>query len=203
MNKSGLSRQESTRQHRELIIRESIRLFQSLGYDQTTIRQISANTGLSVGSIYHLFSGKEEILTEYTDAIVDEEVQEPLRLTARNLKHPVDSIVEYACRIAEKYEQIGVELTRIISHRLVPLWGKNTDISSYRVPDSLLRFVAAAQREGTLNSDIPTKEIVEMVHITTTGIITYWINLDTPFPLAEKTRHVLPRVLFSVDMANK
>ncbi|MES2089314.1 MAG: TetR/AcrR family transcriptional regulator [Pseudomonadota bacterium] len=42
------------------ILRESSQLFLSKGYAATTIRDIFQATGLTTGSLYHFFSGKEK-----------------------------------------------------------------------------------------------------------------------------------------------
>jgi len=47
---------------RNKIIKISRRLFLEQGYENTTVRQILKQAGLSTGSLYHFFKNKEEIL---------------------------------------------------------------------------------------------------------------------------------------------
>ena len=56
------ARQIKTQENYNLVLNKSIELFNEQGYDQTTITDISRATGLSNGSIYHLFQGKDDML---------------------------------------------------------------------------------------------------------------------------------------------
>jgi AcrR family transcriptional regulator len=46
---------------REKILQVSIELFYDAGYDKTTARQIAQRSGILIGSLYNIFSSKEEI----------------------------------------------------------------------------------------------------------------------------------------------
>ena len=46
---------------REKILQVSIELFYDVGYDKTTARQIAQRSGILIGSLYNIFSSKEEI----------------------------------------------------------------------------------------------------------------------------------------------
>jgi len=48
---------------RSKIIEAAYQLFLKQGYHSTSMRQISARAGLTIGAIYHHFAGKEEIWT--------------------------------------------------------------------------------------------------------------------------------------------
>ncbi len=49
---------------RERILEAAARLFGELGYEKTSIRRISSESGMKAGSIYYFFKSKEEILLE-------------------------------------------------------------------------------------------------------------------------------------------
>ncbi len=49
---------------RDEILEAALRCFLEKGYDATTIRDIRAKSGATTGSIYHAFSGKDEIAAE-------------------------------------------------------------------------------------------------------------------------------------------
>ena len=49
---------------KERILEASAKLFGELGYEKTSIRRISRESGMKAGSIYYFFRSKEEILLE-------------------------------------------------------------------------------------------------------------------------------------------
>ena len=49
---------------RERILNAAASLFGELGYEKTSIRSISRESGMKPGSIYYFFQSKEEILLE-------------------------------------------------------------------------------------------------------------------------------------------
>ena len=66
MYNKGTMRMKTRKANREAvrnkIIKISRRLFLEQGYENTTVRQILKQAGLSTGSLYHFFKNKEEIL---------------------------------------------------------------------------------------------------------------------------------------------
>jgi len=63
-------------QKKELIISSATKLFAEKGYHATSIQDIVAESGLSVGTIYLYFSNKEEIFNALLDGGVDSFVEE-------------------------------------------------------------------------------------------------------------------------------
>jgi AcrR family transcriptional regulator len=47
------------------ILRNSIKLFVKKGYNKTTVRNIARQNGITVGTLYHYFSSKKEILHQF------------------------------------------------------------------------------------------------------------------------------------------
>ena len=55
----------------EKITKAAMTVFSENGYHGTTIKQISAATGLSYGLVYHYFSSKEELFRHLVDVALD------------------------------------------------------------------------------------------------------------------------------------
>lgn len=64
MSQTPSKRQLKTQANYNLVLDTAITLFNERGYDQTTMSDISKATGLSNGSLYHLFESKDEILRQ-------------------------------------------------------------------------------------------------------------------------------------------
>lgn len=88
----------------------ALRLFSSQGFGATSMRQIAAESGLSVGNLYHHFSNKEEIfqrlLEQYWERVQDPELRlvqlfakadfpEDLEELARAIEEVVDDFAPY------------------------------------------------------------------------------------------------------------
>ena len=56
-------------QTRAGIVDAALRLFGAAGYDATTMRAIADEAGVSLGSAYYYFSGKEELIQAFYDQI--------------------------------------------------------------------------------------------------------------------------------------
>ena len=55
------NRMARTRERKQEILDAALECFSSIGYDQTTIEDIRAKAGASIGSIYHHFGAKDRI----------------------------------------------------------------------------------------------------------------------------------------------
>lgn len=68
-----MSRRERERVHcRREILEAASELFAQLGYEKTGVKQIAQRVGVSVGTLYSHFSGKEDILRELLDEAMRE-----------------------------------------------------------------------------------------------------------------------------------
>jgi AcrR family transcriptional regulator len=60
---------------RRLILQASLALFRERGFEETTIRDIASQAGLSLGAAYYYFPSKESIVGAYYDYIQDEHLR--------------------------------------------------------------------------------------------------------------------------------
>src|SRR6185436_8786528 len=67
----SMSRAERVLQRKEAVLEAALACFEELGYDNTSIEDIRARSGASIGSIYHHFGRKEVIAAAlYVDTLV-------------------------------------------------------------------------------------------------------------------------------------
>jgi AcrR family transcriptional regulator len=72
-------RERYDRRQQEMVY-AAAKVFAERGYDQTTMQDVAASMGLATGSLYHYFAGKEELLINICDQLM-----EPLLESARAL----------------------------------------------------------------------------------------------------------------------
>jgi AcrR family transcriptional regulator len=68
MPRTAQQNQEIRQATRAAIVEAAMRCFAEKGYDQTTIRHIAAEAGISTGLMYHYFEGKEALLQAVFDS---------------------------------------------------------------------------------------------------------------------------------------
>jgi AcrR family transcriptional regulator len=64
----------------DAVVAHAARIFARKGYDQTTMQELAASMGLTVGALYHYFGSKEQLL-----AAICDQLMEPLLAQARPL----------------------------------------------------------------------------------------------------------------------
>lgn len=70
----ALPQRTTSEETRRLIVDTALRLFRERGLDETTMRDIAAAAGLSLGAAYYYFRNKEAIVGAYYDYVHDEHV---------------------------------------------------------------------------------------------------------------------------------
>ncbi len=104
-----MTREEKSNNIKSAIIEVSGRLFVDQGYSKTTIRQIAREAGIQIGTIYHFFRDKEEILMKHSNQI-DSDLMARVEQVIDN---PNDFILKYALyralefKIVEKSDKIA------------------------------------------------------------------------------------------------
>lgn len=85
---------------REIILQEALRLFASKGYAAVSMRDIAAKVGIRASSIYHHFSGKQELF----DALIQKasDVKDSLQAVFLNAFSKAEAVGE------EAFVQAGV-----------------------------------------------------------------------------------------------
>lgn len=96
MTKQRLSRAESQEQTRQRIIESATRLFMGEGFRPTSLEQIAADAGYTVGAIYSNFANKLEIGIAVVDGLYADVATKVLQAVAssngQDIDHHLDAI---------------------------------------------------------------------------------------------------------------
>lgn len=99
----GSTRESLTRERRKIIVETAAELFAVKGFHQTSIRDIAARAGISLGNLYNHFTGKEQLIAEIAALEADElpaivallqRDEDPIRAIERF----ADGYLDYAAR---------------------------------------------------------------------------------------------------------
>ncbi|KRE95826.1 TetR family transcriptional regulator [Nocardioides sp. Soil774] len=157
-----------------------MRLFRSGGYDAATMRAIADEAGVSLGSAYYYFSGKEELIQAFYDQVQVEhaaaaEAAYDSPVFADRLRRVMESFLD----VAEPFHDFGGQFFRNaadprsplspFSAQSAPAREASTDLFRRAVADSDLK-VAPALRE-----ELP--ELLWLLHM---GVVLFWVHDDSP-----------------------
>ena len=104
-------RQEKSRTNYNAVLDTSIVLFNKKGYKDTTIKDICEATGLSNGSVYHLFRNKDDILRH----IYERDINISIGLTQdleQKVQDPYHYLLNFMLDIQRLWEKTGLCMPR-------------------------------------------------------------------------------------------
>ncbi len=165
---------------KDLIIRESMKLFSLKGFMSTGINEIIDITDSSKGGFYYYFSSKEELFFD-----VLEEAQRIWRVKSLDgldkIENPLDKIIQLLNNYKNKYLKnnddfpggcifitLAVELDDQRPHL-----AKEVEKGFVGLKRMLQRFLDAGKELGELDSDIDTSAVSEMIF---TGMLGASVN---------------------------
>lgn len=167
-------------QTRATIVDAAMSLFREGGYDATTMRAIADAAGVSLGSAYYYFSGKEELVQAFYDQIQAEHATaaEPAYGTpvfADRLRAVMESFVD----VAEPFHDFGGQFFRNAADPRSPL--------SPFSPQSAPARAASTQlfRRAVSGSDLKVapalrEELPELLWLLHMGVVLFWVYDDSP-----------------------
>lgn len=186
-------------QTRAGIVDAAMSLFRTGGYDATTMRAIADEAGVSLGSAYYYFSGKEELIQAFYDQLQAEhaansESAYATPVFADRLRGVMDSFLE----IAGPYHDFGGQFFRNaadprsplspFSEQSAPAREASTDLFRRAVEGSDLKIAPA------LRSELP--ELLWLLHM---GVVLFWVYDDSPDQ--KRTRALVAGLVPLVDRA--
>lgn len=177
MQKANKKEQQSTASV-ERIMQRALDLFVTNGYRATTVDMISTRAKLTKGAIYFHFESKEEILSRLLDA-AEAIVVEPIISQAKAEIPALDKLVSFL------HQQSNVALSHpqhllLLILMSVEFYGTKTEVE-VRVRSIYLRlykyiegFIRQGQKEGTIRSDMNSRELTAVVMAEHDGTLIEW-----------------------------
>jgi AcrR family transcriptional regulator len=167
-------------QTRAGIVDAAMRLFRENGYDATTMRAIADEAGVSLGSAYYYFSGKEELVQAFYDQIQVEhataaEAAYGTPVFADRLRRVMEAFVD----VAEPFHDFGGQFFKNaadpasplspFSQQSAPARQASTDLFRRAVEGSDLKVSPA------LRAELP--DLLWLLHM---GVVLFWVHDDSP-----------------------
>jgi AcrR family transcriptional regulator len=181
------------------IVDAAMNLFRQGGYDATTMRAIADEAGVSLGSAYYYFSGKEELVQAFYDQIQVEhaaaaETAYDTVVFADRLRGVVDSFLD----VAGPFHDFGGQFFRNAADPRSPLSPFSEQSGPAREASTALfrRVVEGSDLKvaPALRDELP--ELLWLLHM---GVVLFWVHDDSDGQ--RRTRVLVAGIVPLVDRA--
>jgi AcrR family transcriptional regulator len=189
---------------RQTIIDAALRLFRERGYDETTVRAIAAEAGVSVGNAYYYFRSKEHLIQAFYDrAQVEHAVAAaPVLRRETDLSRRMAGVIETWIDVMEPYRAFAGTFFKNAADPTSPLSPFSPESAPARnVSIDLWRRVvdgSDARIPKVLRAELP-----ELLWLYLMGIVLYWVH--DPTDRASRTRlltqRTVPMVVRAIGLA--
>ncbi len=162
---------------RATILETALRLFRENGYDNTTMRTVAAEAGVSVGNAYYYFASKEHLIQAFYDQVYlqHEAASRPILLCETDLTARMIGVMEAWLDLMEPYRSFAGTFFKNAAEPTSPL-------SPFSAESAPARSASIALwREVLDGSDIKVtkvlrSELPELLWLYFMGIVLFWVH---------------------------
>jgi AcrR family transcriptional regulator len=176
-NPRKLASQERSRATVDALLEATARVLIKEGYDRASTNRIAEVAGVSIGSLYQYFPGKEALVA----ALIDRHAQQVSQVTRNALVKVAASPLEAAAR---EFVALGIEAHRVnprlhgVLAEQIPRVGRLENIdANVREGYALVRAYLEAHRDEI---DVPDLDIAAFVCVTIVEALTHAAVLRRP-----------------------
>lgn len=174
---------------KNLIYNIAIELIEKKGYSNITIQEICQQSNVSVGTFYHYYKSKSDILSEiYKKA---DEYFFSQKSEFLNNKNPLKQIIDFFVFYAKYNENIGIDLMKELytsNNKMFIQKGRNMQII-------LNSIVEKCQIENILTSQYSNYEISNQIFIYIRGQVYDWCLNDGSYNLKNSVEKSINLIL--------
>jgi AcrR family transcriptional regulator len=170
------------------------KLFQTKGYENTSVREICNEARLSNGTFYYYFKSKRELLAAVCDSGAN--VYNLLEDCEEKAKDPLFHLSVYFVSYAGYWNELGIELTTQ-AYRIYDKLFLNPDLSKKQIDsrDMVSGFIRVAQNTGTFDDSISAEEAADYLFTMARGLLYEWILRKGNFDMVGTAGRYVTRVL--------
>ena len=177
--KRSVGRTSKAEQTRAGIVDAAMRLFREGGYDATTMRAIADEAGVSLGSTYYYFSGKEELVQAFYDQIQVEHAAAVAGLPdqpafADRLRAVLETFVD----VAGPFHDFGVQFFRNAADPRSPLSPCSPESTPARQASTAL-FQQAVEGSDLKVAPALREELPGLLWLLHMGVVLFWVHDDS------------------------
>lgn len=169
-----------------------IDLIQKNGYENVTVKDISKKSKVSIGTFYHYFNSKFDLLVELFNQ-GDEFFKENSPIILESDKSCLDKIVDYFELYSELSIQDGVEKVcnlYVTTNNMFLTHGR-------LIQDILTSFIQKNQYENIISDEVEAELITEQLFVVARGVIFDWCLHKGKTDLKANMSNIIKRIIRS------
>jgi AcrR family transcriptional regulator len=176
--------QERSRATVDALVEATARILVKEGFDKASTNRIAEVAGVSVGSLYQYFPGKEALVVSVIERHQQETMQTVRGELAEVLAQPVEKAVRTLIAVAVKAHRVDPKLHRVIAEQ-IPRVGKLEKVGTFSPENyTLFRTYLEGHRDELRVTDL---ELASFVCVTSIEALTHNAVLHYPKMLSDET----------------
>ena len=185
--------QPSRRERRRLEIRERIvetafLLFETQGYEATTVTEIAEQADIAYGTLFQHFPSKLDLLREVSGRALGRLFENVEEISKRPGSF-AERLVMLFDTTAENAESMGPQTRELISAMLAHSIPETADADDRRIRLLFRRFMDEGRAASEVREDESVDTLIEVVVGTWYSLFLSWVRIDG-FPLRERAASV-------------
>ena len=188
-------------QTKALILNTALEMLRERGYENTTMRAIAKEAGVSLGNAYHYFSSKDALIQAFYQQTHDEHLSRSSRglRRATSLKERLLSVMRVKISTLEPYHEFAGVLFKTAADPRSPLNPFAAESDPVR-QDSIKLFESLVSETRSRIPDDLRAELPYLLWLYHMGIILFWIHDKSParartYRLIDQTVDLLDRLI--------
>lgn len=163
---------------REKLLKAAIKLVNRDGMKQLTVRNICDEAGLSTGSFYNLFSGKEDLISYYLKYAFTPYREKALEESEKY--NPVERCLVIYRAYVRYCKDMGIEfVSGLYASNHNPFFDfMHRDTQDDFIIATVRVYIEEAKELGLIREDVETNEVLLRIAAASTGLLFYWCVFD-------------------------
>jgi AcrR family transcriptional regulator len=189
---------------RTAIIEAALRLFRERGYEETTMRAIAAEAGVSVGNAYYYFQSKEHLIQAFYDRAQEDHsaAAAPVLAASTDLQTRMTGVIESWIDVMDPYRAFAGTFFKNAAEPTSPLSPFSSESTAAReAAVGLWRTVlegSDAKVAKALRAELP-----ELLWLYFMGIVLFWVHDSSDGAVKSRVlaQRTVPMVVRGIGLA--
>ena len=183
---------------REKLLKAAIKLVNRDGMKQLTVRNICDEAGLSTGSFYNLFSGKEDLISYYLKYAFVPYKEKAIEKGEHY--NPVERCLIIYRAYIEYCKDMGLEfVSGLYASNHNPFFDfMHRDTQDDFIIATVRTYIDEAKEAGLVREEVDTDEALLRIAAASTGLLFYWCVFDGKIDLEYEVDEAIATYLRSI-----